>query len=169
VTRPLQIVQIDHTQFDIMIVDEASRENAGRPWITLAIDVMTRMVTGFHLALEPPSRTSVGLCLLLAVYDKTAWLAERGIDAPWPIGGLPEALHANNGADFRSRAFRAGLPQSRHPDQVASGRRAAFRRPYRAPDRHRNGRGADAAGGELQQSRLPGRLPISLGGAHDAV
>jgi putative transposase len=105
VTRPLQVVQIDHTQVDIMIVDQASRETAGRPWITLAVDVMTRMVTGFHLALEPPSRTSVGLCLLHAVYDKTAWLAERGVDAPWPIGGLPEALHADNGADFRSRAF----------------------------------------------------------------
>jgi len=105
VTRPLQVVQIDHTQVDVMIVDQDTRETAGRPWITLAIDVMTRMVTGFHLALEPPSRTSIGLCLLHAVYDKTAWLAERGIDAPWPIGGLPEALHADNGADFRSRAF----------------------------------------------------------------
>ena len=32
-------------------------------------------------------------------------MAERGIDAPWPIAGLPEALHVDNGADFRSRAF----------------------------------------------------------------
>jgi len=32
-------------------------------------------------------------------------MAERGIDAPWSIGGLPEALHVDNGADFRSRAF----------------------------------------------------------------
>ena len=77
VTRPLQVVQVDHTQVDIMIVDQATREPAGRPWITLAIDVLTRMVTGFHLALESPSRTSVGLCLLHAVYDKTVWLAER--------------------------------------------------------------------------------------------
>ena len=49
VSRPLQVVQVDHTQVDIMIVDQATRETAGRPWITLAIDVMTRMVTGFHL------------------------------------------------------------------------------------------------------------------------
>jgi putative transposase len=154
VTRPLQVVQIDHTQVDIMIVDQASREIAGRPWITLAIDVMTRMVTGFHLALEPPSRTSVGLCLLHAVYDKTAWLAERGIDAPWPIGGLPEALHADNGADFRSRAFERACRN--HGVQIRW-------RPVR------NGRGADAAGVDLQQSRRPGRLPISLGGAHDAA
>jgi putative transposase len=105
VTRPLQVVQIDHTQVDVMIVDQVHRKAAGRPWITLAIDVMTRMVAGFHLGLEPPARTAVGLCLLHAVFDKTAWLAERGIDAPWPIGGLPEALHVDNGADFRSWAF----------------------------------------------------------------
>ena len=105
VTRPLQVVQVDHTQVDVIIVDQAARETAGRPWITLAIDVMTRMVTGFHLGIESPSRTSIGLCLLHAVYDKTGWLAERGIDAPWPTAGLPEALHVDNSADFRSRAF----------------------------------------------------------------
>lgn len=103
--RPLEVVQIDHTQVDIIVVDEQSREEIGRPWITLAVDVLTRMVTGFYPALEPPSVVSIGLCLLHAVYDKTSWVAERGIDAPWPVAGLPGALHADNGSDFRSRAF----------------------------------------------------------------
>src|SRR6202021_353386 len=44
VTRPLQVVQVDHTQVDIMIVDQATREPAGRPWITIVIDVLPRMV-----------------------------------------------------------------------------------------------------------------------------
>jgi putative transposase len=103
--RPLEIVQIDHTRVDVIVVDEQDRKSIKRPWITLAVDVATRMVTGFHLSLDPPSRASIGLCLLHAVYDKTAWLAERGIDAPWPVAGLPEMLHVDNGADFRSRAF----------------------------------------------------------------
>ena len=104
-SRPLEIVQIDHTQVDVIVVDEQSRAPVGRPWITIAIDVLSRMVTGFHLGLEAPSRVSVGLCLLHAVHDKTAWMAERGIDAPWPVSGLPETLHADNGSDFRSQAF----------------------------------------------------------------
>ena len=103
--RPLEVVQIDHTQVDVIIVDEQSREPMGRPWITLAVDIRTRMVAGFHLALEAPSRVSIGLCLLHAVYDKTAWMAERDIDAPWPVAGLPQSLHADNGSDFRSQAF----------------------------------------------------------------
>lgn len=48
---------------------------------------------------------SIGLCLLHAVYDKISWLAERGIEAPWPVAGLPETLYADNGPDFRSHAF----------------------------------------------------------------
>ena len=53
------------------------------------------MVAGFHLSLDAPSRVSIGLCLLHAVYDKTAWLAGQGIRAPWPVAGLPEVLHAD--------------------------------------------------------------------------
>jgi putative transposase len=45
------------------------------------------------------------LCLLHAVYDKTAWLQERQIEAPWPVAGLPETVHVDNGTEFRSRAF----------------------------------------------------------------
>ena len=47
--RPLEIVQIDHTKADIFVVDEKSRKPIGRPWLTLAMDVFSRMVTGFYL------------------------------------------------------------------------------------------------------------------------
>jgi putative transposase len=105
-SRPLEVVQIDHTEVDVFLVDETTRKTMDkRPWLTLAIDVFTRMVVGFHLSMDKPSRVSLGLCMLNAVYDKSAWLAERKIDASWPAAGLPEAVHADNGADFRSHAF----------------------------------------------------------------
>ena len=103
--RPNAIWQIDHTIVDIVVVDEQYRRPIGRPVLTIAIDVCTRMVAGFHLALEAPSSVSVGLCLLHAVYDKTAWLSERGIDLSWPVAGLPGILHSDNGAEFHSRAL----------------------------------------------------------------
>jgi len=104
-SRPLEIVQIDHTKVDAFVVDEETRQPVGRPWLTLALDVFTRMVTGFYLTMEPPSRLSTSLCILHAVFDKTAWLREREIEEAWPIAGLPESVHVDNGADFRSRAF----------------------------------------------------------------
>ncbi|MEZ5801814.1 MAG: DDE-type integrase/transposase/recombinase, partial [Nitratireductor sp.] len=105
IAKPNALWQIDHTIVDVIIVDEQYRKPIGRPVLTIAIDVCTRMVAGFHLSLEAPSRTSVGLCLLHAVYDKTAWLDERGIDIPWPVAGLPTVLHCDNGAEFKSRAL----------------------------------------------------------------
>ncbi len=105
--RPLDFVQIDHTQTDIVVVDEETRQYIARPWLTIGIDVCSRMVTGFSLSMEPPQRTSVGLCLLHSVFDKAAGLRALGIDVSWPVAGLPKRLGVDNAAEFRSRDFQA--------------------------------------------------------------
>jgi putative transposase len=46
---------------DVIVVDERDRLAIGRPWITLAIDVFCRGVLGFHVSLDPPSVTSIGM------------------------------------------------------------------------------------------------------------
>ncbi|MER8479734.1 DDE-type integrase/transposase/recombinase [Mesorhizobium sp. M0142] len=107
-SRPLEVVQIDHTKADVFVVDEETRQPVGRPWLTLAMDVCSRMVTGFYLTMDAPSRLSTSLCLLHSVFDKSAWLREREITDPWPVAGLPDTVHVDNGADFRSRAFKRG-------------------------------------------------------------
>jgi putative transposase len=63
VDHALEVVQIDHTPVDVIVVDEAHRLPIGGPWLTLAIDVATRVVVGFYVSLEAPSSTSVALCL----------------------------------------------------------------------------------------------------------
>jgi putative transposase len=108
---PLSLIQIDHTLVDVIVVDSETRAPIQRPWLTLAIDVCTRCVAGFHLSLEPPSATSVALCLSHAVLSKDAWLAERGIEASWPVSGLPERLHLDNAKEFRSDALKRGCEQ----------------------------------------------------------
>ncbi len=102
---PLDIVEIDHTKVDVTVVDPASRKPIGRPTLTLAIDVATRMAMGFHLSLEPPCLTSVALCLTHAVMDKSGWLAARDIAAEWAARGIPRVIHVDNGAEFRALAF----------------------------------------------------------------
>ena len=105
---PLDMVQIDHTQVDVIVVDPENRQSEKRPWLTLAIDIYSRMVLGYHLSLDSPSAISVGLCLLNAVFDKSALLAERDIDVAWPSAGLPRALLVDNAAEFHSRTFLRG-------------------------------------------------------------
>ncbi|PZN95068.1 MAG: plasmid replication initiator-like protein [Hyphomicrobiales bacterium] len=106
--HPLQIVQIDHTKVDVTVVDPIERQPLGRPILTIAIDVCTRMVLGFYLSLEAPSVTSVALCLTHAIIDKAAWLQDRGIFLDWPASGLPDCIHVDNGAEFHARAFKRG-------------------------------------------------------------
>lgn len=108
---PLSLIQIDHTPVDVIVVDSVTRAPIQRPWLTLAIDVCTRCVAGFHLSLEPPSATSVALCLAHAALPKDSWLAERGIDAVWPVSGIPERLHLDNAKEFRSEALKRGCEQ----------------------------------------------------------
>ena len=104
-SRPLQVIQIDHTRADVFVVDETTREPIQRPWLTLAIDVHTRMISGFYLSLDPPSTTSLAICLALSVIDKAPLLASQGIEGEWPVHGIPELFHVDNAKEFRSRAF----------------------------------------------------------------
>lgn len=122
-SRPLQIVQVDHTKADIFVVDEETRQPIGRPWLTLAMDVCSRMVTGFYLTMDAPSRLSTSLCLLYSIFDKSAWLREREISEAWPIAGLPDSLHVDNGADFRSQSFKRGCQDARMPASQSTGGR----------------------------------------------
>ena len=43
---PLERVQIDHTQVDVIVGDEGDRLPIGRPWLTLAIDAASRVLLG---------------------------------------------------------------------------------------------------------------------------
>ncbi len=102
---PLAVVQIDHTPADIILVDDIHRRPIGRPWITLAIDVYSRMVTGYYLSFDPPSETSVAMCVAHSVLPKDEWLTLHKVDAQWPVWGFPKTIHVDNGADFRSNNF----------------------------------------------------------------
>lgn len=102
---PLSYVQIDHTPVDIILVDDTHRLPIGRPWITVAIDIYSRMVTGYYLSFDAPSATSVAMCVINSILPKDEWMALHDVDAQWPAWGIMDAIHVDNGADFRSEAF----------------------------------------------------------------
>lgn len=103
-TRPLQTILIDHTPLDIQLVDNTDRTRViGRPFLTLAIDACSRMVFGYYLSLDPPSYLSVAMCLLQGALPKDDVIARFKLVHPWPVFGLPETVHTDNGKDFRSK------------------------------------------------------------------
>lgn len=99
--HPFSVVQIDHTPADIICVDDVHRKPVARPYITLAIDVHSRMVAGFYLSYDPPSSASVGLCLAQAMCPKREYLAELGIAGNWPVWGRIGTVHCDNAKEFR--------------------------------------------------------------------
>lgn len=100
---PLQLIQIDHALVDCIVVD-AQRIPLMRPWVTIAIDVYTRVVLGFYLSLSYPSAMSVALCISHAILPKQNWLRAYDFDGnEYPFYGLPKRIHVDNAKEFRSK------------------------------------------------------------------
>ncbi|SDG25921.1 putative transposase [Limimonas halophila] len=108
---PMAVVQIDHTPADIVVVEEESREPLGRPWITLAIDVYSRMVAACHVSIEAPNAAVAGICAARAMLPKTDYLKALGVPGEWPVWGRIGTLHTDNAKEFRSRAFTRACAQ----------------------------------------------------------
>lgn len=99
---PLEVLQIDHTPLDIIIVDKTYRKPLGRPYLTLAIDVYSRMIAGFYISLQAPGYFNVSQCLLSTFSEKSKFLHTYKIEGDWNIFGIPRIIHVDNGADLVS-------------------------------------------------------------------
>lgn len=128
IEQPLQYVQMDHAIVDVIVVDPVTREEIGRPWITLAIDVATRCILGFYLTLDPPSQTSVALALEHACCPKDDWCKRIGFTDEWRPFGLMKCIGWDNAKCFKSSPLitacqRIGIEpkfrQVRHPEHGA--------------------------------------------------
>ncbi|MHA6130610.1 transposase [Pseudomonas fluorescens group sp. PF-1] len=106
----LTMVQIDHTRVDVIICDEHGRPLM-RPWLTVVIDLKSRVILGYYLALHPPSSVSVAMAMLSACFPKQ--------DFPIALGGGQNTRHRfwgvagtagmDNAAEFTSPELEATL------------------------------------------------------------
>lgn len=102
---PMGLVQIDHWHSGVEVVDELYRLPIGVPWITVAIDVFSRMVAGYYISVERPTAASAGMAVSMAMCPKAEFLAEKGITGKWPVWGRIGILHADNAPEFRGRTL----------------------------------------------------------------
>jgi len=108
---PLDVVEIDHTKINVLVVDRHDRKYLGRPTLTIAICRWSRCIVGMVVSFEPPSALLVGLCLAEVVTNKTKLLSNLGVDVDWPMTGLPNSIYVDNGSDFTSEAVQRGCEQ----------------------------------------------------------
>ncbi len=106
--RPFQVIQIDHTDLDCIVLDDDGNP-LHRPYITLAIDVFTRMVVGITLGLEKPNAAIAGMCVCQIMLPKGPVLAAIGVEGDWPAAAKPEKVLMDNAKEFDSKALRRAL------------------------------------------------------------
>lgn len=88
-TRRNEIWLMDHKQLDVWVTGERSRKRH-KPWVTLAVDGLSRRVVGWAIAVYRPSHAHVLAGLHAAVADF----------------GTPESLLFDKGMEFTADAIR---------------------------------------------------------------
>ncbi|GGN37856.1 MULTISPECIES: Mu transposase C-terminal domain-containing protein [Marinomonas] len=96
--RLMQLVEIDHTPLDIILLDDVNGTPIGRPYLTLLKDVYSGCLIGYHLTFKSPSYASVAKALSHSILPKDRSKELWGID--WPCHGKMEVLVADNGAEL---------------------------------------------------------------------
>ena len=90
-SMPLQYVFADHWLLDVFTVDDATRQERDRLWLTLLLDAYSRSVLGFVVLAEPPSIWSIQSALAHAI-----WMKPSVSGSPWPCFGVPQQLFLDN-------------------------------------------------------------------------
>ena len=92
---PLHYVFADHWLLDAWIVDEETRQQSSRLWLTLLIDAYSRSILGMALLYEDPCIESIQQALKHAIWEKTSHL-DLGIEQEWACYGIPLQLFLDN-------------------------------------------------------------------------
>lgn len=94
-SMPLQYVFADHWLVDVFTVDEQTRQDRQRLWLTLLVDAYSRCILGFVLLYEHPSILSIQSALYHAIWMKTSHQA-LGLTELWNCFGIPLQLFLDN-------------------------------------------------------------------------
>lgn len=114
VSKPLEWVQSDHTLVDIEVLSDDRKEIIGRPWLTLFIDVYSRVILGYYLSLHAPSTLSVACALTHAVMRKDEFLRRLNLsEFNYPIFGPPSTIHMDNAKEYTSAKYLSSLDRAR--------------------------------------------------------
>lgn len=113
----LDLVQMDHTRADVILVDSLHREELARPWITLLIEIWTRSILGFYVSFGDPSIFRCGRAVAIALLPKEPLIQGLGAEISYPMYGQFKRLHADHAAPHRAESFRrACLANGIDPD-----------------------------------------------------
>jgi transposase InsO family protein len=131
-TRPLQFVFADHYRLKVFVVDEETRSEPRRLWLTVLIDAYSRSVLGFALLYEDPCIESIQQALQNAIWPKPEEEREKlGIEGEWPCCGIPLQLSLDNAWCHHSHSLEE-LAREISMNGKYNSIDLVFRKPYKA-------------------------------------
>ena len=128
--RPLQYVFADHHHLKVFVVDEETRSEPRRLWLTVLIDAFSRSVLGFVLLYEDPRIESIQQALQHAIWPKSG-LKGFGIEGEWPCHGIPLQLSLDNAWCHHSHSLE-DLAREISMNGRFNSIDLVFRKPYKA-------------------------------------
>lgn len=102
---PLDVVEIDHTPLNWVVLCDRTGLPLGRPLLTVLIDAYSGYVLGFYVSFYGPGLSSVSGALRCAIRPKADLVADIKLENPWLSEGIPDTLVVDNGLEFHSVMF----------------------------------------------------------------
>ncbi|TCM99451.1 integrase-like protein [Paenibacillus sp. BK033] len=98
---PLHVIEIDHVQLPITLIDPETGVELGEPILSLGLCAFSRNVWGMELSYDHPSGDKVMRLLFNGICFKDA-KAKYGTLNDWDMHGIPTVILMDNGSDFTS-------------------------------------------------------------------
>jgi putative transposase len=103
---PLDVIEIDHAQMNLFVIDDIALLPLGIPWITLAKDRYSGVVVGFSISFKKTGLESIFDCLRNSLEPHTAaYKLWPDLHNPWPCYGLAHCYCSDRGRDYLSPKY----------------------------------------------------------------
>ncbi|MFY2838043.1 Mu transposase C-terminal domain-containing protein [Achromobacter xylosoxidans] len=100
--RPMERVEMDHTELDLYVIDDDRGLPIGRPTVTILVDSFSGYVLAMYLSFEGESLGRLSQTLRLALEPKDHLTKPIPTANEWLTPGLWECLVVDNGLAFQS-------------------------------------------------------------------
>lgn len=117
---PLQVVEIDHTELSIYVIDSKIGVVLGKPIITVIIDSCTSYILSLVVSFEGTTVGRVVKAIKFALTPKNKIVAELGLKNEWITPGLWQTMLTDNASEFHAAdtnaiAMQIGFDVERSP------------------------------------------------------
>ncbi|APB99649.1 DDE-type integrase/transposase/recombinase [Polynucleobacter asymbioticus] len=98
---PLDVVEVDHSLMDIVVLDDEGVVVVGRPWLTVMKDRRTGIIIGFSMSFQKTGIESISECFKHSLGShldvQKMW---PDIKNPWPAFGFACVYEFDRGSDY---------------------------------------------------------------------